>query len=49
MRNNVWDEITYPFTNINGSNIEVREWISNFIPRFPGHMIIHDGIKVKSC
>ena len=28
----VWDEITYPFPNFNGGNIEVWEWISNFSP-----------------
>ena len=32
---NVWDEITYPFLNFNGSTVEVQEWIlSNFIPYF---------------
>ena len=30
----VWDEITYPFTNFNGATIEVWEWISNFIQPF---------------
>ena len=29
MPNKVWDEISYPFPNFNGST--VREWISNFI------------------
>ena len=28
----VWDEITYPFLNFNGTTIEVKEWISNSIP-----------------
>ena len=30
----MWDEITYPFPNFNGTPIEVWEWISNFIPCF---------------
>ena len=24
----VWDEITYPFTSVNGATVEVEEWIS---------------------
>ena len=32
----VWDEITYPFPNFNDATVEVREWISNFIPRITG-------------
>ena len=38
---NVWDEITYPFPNFNGGTVEVWEWLSNFIPHFPGHMITY--------
>ena len=34
MPNRVWDEITFPFPNFNGSTVEVWEWISNFIPHF---------------
>ena len=30
MASKVWDEIIYPFPN----DVEVWEWISNFIPRF---------------
>ena len=30
----MWDEITYPFLNYNGATVEVKEWISNFIPHF---------------
>ena len=26
----MWDEITYPFPNVNGAAVEVWEWISNF-------------------
>ena len=32
MPSKVWDEITYPFLNFNGATVEVKEWISNFIP-----------------
>ena len=35
----VWDEITYPFRNLNDCTIEVLEWISNFIPQLTGHVI----------
>ena len=31
---NVWDEITYRFSNFNGATVEVWEWICNFIPLF---------------
>ena len=37
----MWDEITHPFPNFNGATVEVWEWISNFIPHFTGHVIIH--------
>ena len=30
----VWDEITYPFSNVNGCTIEVWKWRSNFVPHF---------------
>ena len=30
----MWDEITYPFLNFNGSTVEVCEWISKFTPHF---------------
>ena len=32
MLGKVWDEITYPFPNINCATVEVWEWISNFKP-----------------
>ena len=32
MSSKVWDEITYPFPNVNGCTGEVWDWISNFIP-----------------
>ena len=28
--------MTYPFLNLNGASVEVKEWISNFIPHFAG-------------
>ena len=34
----MWDEITDPIPNFNSAAVEVWEWISNFIPRFTGHM-----------
>ena len=37
----VWDEISYPFPNFNGSTVEVWEWISNFIPHFIVHVITY--------
>ena len=37
----MWDEITYPFSNFNGSTIEVWEWISNFIQHFTGNVITY--------
>ena len=32
MLNELWDEITFPFLNFNGSTVKVYEWISNFTP-----------------
>ena len=43
----VWDEINNIFPNVNGATVDVFEWISNFVPHFPGHVLIHAGIKVK--
>ena len=37
----VWDEITHPFPNFNGCTVEVREWISNFIPYFTMYVITY--------
>ena len=34
MHSKVWDEITYPFPNLNGAAIEVWEWVSNFIRHY---------------
>ena len=37
----LWDEITYPFPNIDGCTIEIWEWISNSIPYFVVDVIIY--------
>ena len=37
----VWDQITYPFINFNSANIEVKEWISNFIIKFIVNVITY--------
>ena len=34
MPNKMWDEITFPFPNFNGANVEVWGWIRNFITHF---------------
>ena len=34
MPSKVWYEIIYRFLNFNGATVEVKEWISNFIPHF---------------
>ena len=41
MDHNVWDEITYPFPNFNGTTVEIWELISNFIPHFTGRVITY--------
>ena len=43
MPSKMWDEITYPFPNFNGSTVEVCEWISYFIP----HIIM--GVITYPC
>ena len=37
----VWDESTYPFSNLNGATAEVWQCIHNFTPHFTGHGITH--------
>ena len=37
----VWNEITYPFLNLYGVDVEDWKWISNFIPHFTGHVITY--------
>ena len=36
MHDEMWDGITYTFSNLNASAIAVWEWISDFIPHFLG-------------
>ena len=38
---NVWDKITYPFSNFHGGIVEVWEWISYFTPHFTEHVITY--------
>ena len=35
------DEITYPFTNLDGVAVEVLKWISSFITHFTEHVIAY--------
>ena len=37
----MWNEITYPFPNINCEAIEVWYWMSNFTLHFIGHVITY--------
>ena len=37
----VWDEITYPFPNVNGATVEFWELASYFSPHFTGHVITY--------
>ena len=39
---NVWDEIIYPYPNLNGATVEVWEWMSYFISHF-----VMDGLKLN--
>ena len=41
IQHKVWDKITYPLSNFNGTIVEVWEWICNFIAHFTRHMIIY--------
>ena len=41
MHSKVWGEITNPFSNLNGADIEDWEWISNFNPHFIIDTIIY--------
>ena len=40
-RQNMRNEITYPFPNFNGAAVDVWGWTSNFVPHF-----VNVGIKV---
>ena len=44
------DEITYPLPNVNGTTVDVWEWISKSIQHFTGHVVTYPcwpGIKIK--
>ena len=41
MPSKVWDEITYPFPNVNASSAEVLEWVSNSIPHIIVDLIVY--------
>ena len=40
-RHKVWDEITYPFPNLNDAAVEVWELIINFITHFTGYVVTY--------
>ena len=42
----MWDEITYPFPNFNGSTIEVWEWISKISLHLAAHVTIYLGLQL---
>ena len=49
MPSKVWDEITDPFPNFNGTIVEVWEWVSNFIPHIIMEVItclVKSGMKL---
>ena len=35
----MWAEITYPFSKLKGTAVEVWKWATKWIPHFTGHMI----------
>ena len=39
MSSKFWDEITYPFPNVNGGTVEIWDRISNFIPHIAMHLL----------
>ena len=41
IRYKIRGEIIYPFLNFYGATVEVKEWISNFIPDSSGHIITY--------
>ena len=43
----VWGEMTYSFQNVNGTTVEVWEWISDFIPYLTVHMITWPSCGLK--
>ena len=43
----VRDDLTYPFANLHGGNIEIWKWICKFIQHLLGMwLLIHAGIKI---
>ena len=44
----LWDEITYPFPNFNGTNVVVCEWTSNLIPHMGIWLLIHAGTSLQN-
>ena len=47
MPSKVWDEITYPFLNFIGCNLEVEEWISNLISEFIMDVITYSCLSMQ--
>ena len=47
MLSKVWDEITYPFPNINGCTVEIWEWLIYFVPHFIMDAITYAEIEVN--
>ena len=43
----MWDKITYPIPNFNCAAVEVWEWMSNFVPHFPEHVITYPMLWLK--
>ena len=46
MHGKVWDEIIYPFPNMNGATVEGWEWMSNFIPHVIMDAMFMLGLKL---
>ena len=36
-----WDDITDPYPNLNGTTVEVLDWINNFISHFMMDIIVY--------
>ena len=43
----MWDDISYPFPNVNGAAVEVWEWISNSTPHFKMDIITYARVKAN--
>ena len=44
----MWDEIIYPFPNVNGCTVDVWEWVNSFHALLGMWLLILAGIKIKS-